>query len=298
MYEPVEADWGSSDRRPPSAVGLLLVGLLVGLGVGLYYAWVAEPVAYVAAIPARLSDTYREEYLVLISQSFAADGDWEKARRRLDLLDDDTMDQTVGDLLEASIRTGRPASVIQNLANLAQRLGASSPAVALFAGRSESVSTPLAPGAALPAIPPTWTPTPLAPNTPAPIVTPTAGPSPTAVPIYRLLRRERVCDAEVAAPRIEVEILDATLEPLPGAEVVVRWEGGSDHFFSGYQPEKGLGYADFTMSEGVAYSLFIAAGSGTVDELRVETCPDEEGGLPGGWRLTFQNSSVFGDSNP
>jgi hypothetical protein len=299
MYARVEPGWEPLGRRRTSAAGLLLIGLLVGLGVGLYYAWVLEPVAYIGAIPARLSGANQQEYIVLVSQSYAADQDWPRARQRLSLLDDDAIAQTVVGLLESFVRTGRPAPLIRNLANLARQLDADSPAVSLFADAPPREATvEPEPGASLPIIPPTWTPTPLAPHTPTPAATPSPGPSPTAVPVYRLLSRERVCERSAAASRIEVVILDAALEPLPGVEVIVSWDGGSDNFFSGFQPEKGLGYADFEMSEGVVYSLFVAQGSSTVEDLRIVACDAGEGGLAGGWRLTFQNSNVFGQMSP
>jgi hypothetical protein len=110
--------------------------------------------------------------------------------------------------------------------------------------------------------------------------------------VFRLLSQERVCDDDVPSPRIEVVTVDALLEPLAGVEVIVSWDGGSDRFFTGFQPEMGPGYGDFTMSPDVSYSVVLAPGSPTVSGLRVEPCTAAEGGLPGGWRLTFQNLTV------
>ncbi|MDX1613748.1 MAG: hypothetical protein R3300_05515 [Candidatus Promineifilaceae bacterium] len=275
-------------RLTPTSI--LLVGLLLGLAAGLSYAWLLEPVAYVGAAPARLSQSYRQEYLRLVGESYLATGDWPGAQARLSRLDDPNLAQTVAEQLEEALRQGRPATELRSLAVLAGRLGVDSPAVALFAaGDPGVVATPTL--AAALEIPPTWTPTRQSPSTVTPLASPTAGPTPTPLPVYRLLRRERVCAADAAATRIEVEILDSTLEPEPGVEVEVRWEGGSDHFFTGYWPDRSLGYGDFSMTGGIVYNVRVADGSPIVDGLRVTDCPN---GLQGGWRLTFQNSAVFG----
>jgi hypothetical protein len=79
---------------------------------------------------------------------------------------------------------------------------------------------------------------------------------------------------------------DALLNELPGVEVLVSWEGGSDHFFTGFKPELGLGYGDFTMDPEVSYTIVLADGSPEISGMRIERC---DNGLDGGWLLTFQN---------
>ncbi len=79
---------------------------------------------------------------------------------------------------------------------------------------------------------------------------------------------------------------DALLNPLPGIEVLVTWDGGSDHFFTGFKPDMGSGYGDFTMSPDRSYTIGLAEGSPEISGLRIEPC---DSGLDGGWQLTFQN---------
>ena len=38
------------------------------------------------------------------------------------------------------------------------------------------------------------------------------------------------------------------VNPYPSVELVVTWDEGEDHFFTGLQPELGLGYGDFLMT--------------------------------------------------
>ncbi|MCB8920609.1 MAG: hypothetical protein H6662_03410 [Ardenticatenaceae bacterium] len=275
-----------------SMTSLLLVGLLIGLGIGLYYAWVVEPVVFVDASPARLSDSYKEEYLFLVSQNYAITSNWEQAQERLAALDDPQLPETVNVLLERYLREQKPPQVVENLAALAQKLGAEGSAVALFA------PTPLNGQAAPPT--PTLTPTPLSAEiatplptntptrTPVPTLTPSATPvpSPTTQPVYRLLNQERVCDETAVSPQIEVITYDTLLNELPGVEVLVSWEDGTDTFFTGFKPALGAGYGDFTMQPDISYSVQLADGSPEVSGLRIEPC---DGDTIGGWRLTFQN---------
>lgn len=296
QYSSREDEGAAGRMRGPrlATASLLLLGLLIGLSLGLYYAWIVEPVAYVAAAPARLSTENRAAYLLLVSQAYAANGDWEKAQQRLAALDDPAIKQTVNDQFESYLRAGRPTSELQSMAGLAYRLGVNNPAVALFVAEASADpdETPPQSSVAEPTLLPTWTKPAETTTTPESSESPTVGPSPTPIPIYRLLRQEQVCDPQFPAPRIEVEVVDALLEPAPGVEVIVRWETGADNFFTGYHSEKDSGYGDFEMEPGVSYSVLLAAGSPVVSGLQVENCDEEQGGLPGGWRLTFQNTDV------
>jgi hypothetical protein len=292
VRERVEA--GSGAPRV-SATSFLLFGLLLGLGGGLLYAWVISPVVYTDASPARLNERYIEEYLFLVSQSYALTGDWEQATERLAALELEDVDQRVARLFEQSLREGRPAAQVRNLAFLTQKLGGDSPALSLFGPTpqpppvtpTQAPAAPTATATLLPTPSPTSPPT----RTPPPTLTPSATPRATATPQpdFILLSQERVCDEEAPAPRIEVVVLDAESEPLPGMEVIVSWDGGSDRFFTGFRPDVGPGYADFSMAPGASYSVLLAAGSPTISGLSVEPCAQSEGGLAGGWRLTFQS---------
>lgn len=276
-----------------SVAGLLFLGLILGLAGGLYYAWIAAPVQYTDASPARLSLKEKEEYIFLVSQSYAADEDWHRAEQRLAALDDPSIGRTVEGLLESYLRQRRPPEQIRNLSLLALELGVEGAVVALFA------PTPL-PGAAVveaatptPILPPTPTGT----NTPRPTLTPFATPVathfllPSATPQlrYRLLAQQRLCYPDGSTPLIEVITQDALLNPLPGVEVLVNWDRGSDHFFTGFQPDEGPGYGDFSMSPDTSYTVSLADGSPEISGLRIEQC---ENGLEGGWELTFQNLIV------
>ncbi len=61
-------------------------------------------------------------------------------------------------------------------------------------------------------------------------------------------------------PLIQVLVYDAAEQGVPSVEVVVTWEGGENHFFTGLKPEMGLGYADFRMAADTVYTLRLAEG--------------------------------------
>jgi hypothetical protein len=193
-------------------------------------------------------------------------------------------------LLEAYLREQKPPRQIENLAVLARELGAQGNVVALFAPTPLAREAATATATATPVSLPTQTPTPtrLPTETPPATMTATATrqPSPSPRPVYWLLNQQRVCQSNSPATRIEVEVLDALLDPLPGVEVVVNWEDGSDRFFTGFKPAQGPGYADFAMRPDVSYTVMLPQGSPEISGLRIEPC---DNGLDGGWRLTFQN---------
>ena len=74
---------------------------------------------------------HKEAYIHLVSQSYAAEGDWNRAQQRLAALDDPAIAQTAASLLETYLRQQKPASEIENMARLAQQLGAQGAAVLL-----------------------------------------------------------------------------------------------------------------------------------------------------------------------
>ncbi len=279
-----------------SVTSWLLLGLILGLAGSLYYAWVVAPVVYTNASPARFSDPFREEYVRLVSESYAITGDWAQAEQRLLALEEADLQQTVANFLDNAVRTESSGRIIQNLAALASRLGVEGAAVSQFGPTdgatvmptvTQTASTPLQEQAVsiTELTPPTPSATPL-PTQPKP--TATIRPSATPVPNYRLLDQQPVCTDE-DAPRIELITLDAFLNPEPGVEAVVRWQGGEDHFFTGFKPEHGAGYGDFTMSPELSYTVMLVDGSQEVSGLRVQPC---ESGFVGGWQLTFQNLRV------
>lgn len=269
-----------------SPAGWLLLGLLIGLGLSLYYAWVVNPVVYTDASPSRLSERYRAEYILLVSQNFAQDGDWPRAQTRLARLNDSALANTVDALLAQFVREQRAPEDIRVLALLARQMGVATQTVALFA------PTPLPDLLPTPTIAPETAVSPTPTNTPFPTTFPSPTPLPTPTPTstpdfnYRLLDQQRLCRPGEDTPLIVVLTQDAFLNDLPGVAVLVSWQNGADRFFTGFKPAISPGYGDFTMEPDISYTVVLAEGSPEVSGLRIEPCDD---GRDGGWQLTFQN---------
>lgn len=270
-----------------SPAGWLLLGLLVGLAGSLYYAWVINPVVYTDASPARLSERYQAEYILLVSQSLAQDGDWARAQTRLARLNDPDLAGTVDGLLAQFVREQREPEEIRTLAYLARQMGVETQAVALFAPTPLPELRPTPTRASLgTAVSSSPTNTPFPTSLPSPTALPTQPGTSTPEPNFRLLDQQRLCRPDEDVNRIEVFTQDAFLNDLAGVEVIVTWQNGRDHFFTGFKPEKGPGYGDFAMEPDISYSVSLAEGSPEVSGLRLEPC---DNGRDGGWQLTFQN---------
>jgi hypothetical protein len=86
-----------------------------------------------------------------------------------------------------------------------------------------------------------------------------------------------------------VYVTNLSRQQIPGAEIIVSWKDGEDHFFTGLKPELGNGYADFLMTPGVTYSVRMAEGGTPASELSAPDCTTTAGeSYVGGILLTFQ----------
>jgi hypothetical protein len=129
-------------------------------------------------------------------------------------------------------------------------------------------------------------------STPTVARSPTARPSPTVTQTpgapFRVDTREIVCDPARPTPRLQVLILDSAGQGVPGMEVVVVWDDGQDRFYTGLKPELGIGFGDFSMTEGVTYTVRLAESDALVTGLASQECTDDSGGsYPGSWLVTF-----------
>lgn len=62
------------------------LGLACGLGLGLYLGWVAWPTEFVDADPTILTESYQQDYLLMIAAAYDHTGDLATAERRLNKL--------------------------------------------------------------------------------------------------------------------------------------------------------------------------------------------------------------------
>ena len=130
-------------------------------------------------------------------------------------------------------------------------------------------------------------------NTPVPVLTATPRPTQTATATlgapYQLVGQDTVCDPELAQGLLQVVVIDKRRQHIPGAEIVVTWNSGEEHIFTGLKPELGNGYADFLMTPDVTYSVRMADGGTPASELSAPECTSTDGdSYQGGLRITFQ----------
>ena len=67
----------------------LLTAIILGIGLGLVYAWNISPAEYVDTHPSTLRTDYKDQYRAMIASAYIATGDIQRAQARLNLLGDD-----------------------------------------------------------------------------------------------------------------------------------------------------------------------------------------------------------------
>jgi hypothetical protein len=275
-----------------------LIAIAVGFGLGLAYAWIFSPVQYVDADPHLLRDDFKDRYRSAIAAAYASTADLERARARLALLGDPDPSQALSAQAQRMLAAEESHESIQQVALLASALQGqvanSSPTVisSVPTNTSELSVQPVSPGTSIAETPgptttgePTATPIPLQTATPRPSRTPT----PTLGAPYQLVGQDTVCEAELAEGLLQVVVTNAARQQIPGAEIIIAWNGGEEHIFTGLKPELGHGYADFLMTPDVTYSVRMADGGTPATQVSAPTCTATGGGsFFGGQRLTFQ----------
>lgn len=100
------------ESQPPAekrGAWYLLTGVVLGLVLGLVYAWMLNPVVYRDTAPAGLAEPFKERYRSMIAQTYAATGDLARAARRLDLLEDTDPVYALGAQAQQALAEGQPA---------------------------------------------------------------------------------------------------------------------------------------------------------------------------------------------
>lgn len=278
---------------------LAIIGLVIGAAIGLYISWGLWPLEYYDSDPSQLKRSYVPDYVLLIAQRYAVDGDMDAAQERLKSLGLESSGTAVADITDQFIRAGRDVRDIRALAGLAYALGSATSRMAIYLAPTATATpapshtpTPLTPPTTIPTAVLTFTPTSMpmtAQLQPAkPSITPS--PSPTPVPTYLLTERRRTCEEEAGKGEIRITVLDAAGFGVPGIALEVIWDSGEETIVTGLKPEKGPGYADFTMQDSTAtYTVQIAGGlervAGLLGDPREAGCPAGSRSLS--WQLTF-----------
>ena len=116
-------------RRLLRALGL---GVLLGLGLGLYYGWILRPQSQVIGDFRTLRQDYKDDYILMVAEAYSADGDLAQAQARLAAAGLGDPGPQVAGLAERFIAAGRDVAEIRRLAALAGALGHTTPAIAPY----------------------------------------------------------------------------------------------------------------------------------------------------------------------
>jgi hypothetical protein len=274
----------------------VLIGLIVGVILGLTYAWQIDPVVLRNTAPSDLSPQDRQNYVIAIAQEYAAEQDLQQAIiRLLEVSPQDNPFEVAADTACQLIRAGgvtdvNSIEVIRNLRSIYEPQGVSASCdTAAFntpVPVTIVVSTPTA----------TFTPsiTPVATKTPTQALGP--APNPTAIPVntpvgqasgnFREAFVEAFCDPAVSGT-IEIYVRDVNSLGLPGTPVEVTWGNReSQVFYTGLKPERGDDYADFEMEAGESYRVSVLDQSQPTREVDAIPCDDE--GTITGYRVVIQ----------
>ncbi|MBC7879406.1 MAG: hypothetical protein H7Y59_19735 [Anaerolineales bacterium] len=283
----------------------IILALLTGLGLGLAYSWLISPVTYVDANPSILRADFKDQYRVVIAASYASSHDLARARARLELLGDTDQIGELSAQAQRMVAAGESFESVQPLAQLATDLQqgfvsvlpTSTPFTNII--NTAIIDTPIEETL------PTETQVTIEETTPLPTAafeqtvlapiqeTATARPTFTAIPApgtpFTLVGQDTVCEPGLQAGLLQFILMDSRRKEKPGIEIIVTWSQGEDHFFTGFKPELGNGYADFVMQTDVIYSVRVVEGGAFVPSVTAPTCTDPNGvDYTGGLLLTFQ----------
>lgn len=269
----------------------IFTGLIFGLVVGLAISLILSPVKYDNITPAMLGPRAKDIYRGLIATSFNARGDLGRAKARINLLQDQDPVKILAAQAQQTVAGGGLAQEARGLALLAAAMN-QQPITLATDAPTQPAEAATATSTEFPTLPPlvTGTPEPAESATPAPTeeeVFPTlAATEPVGDP-YVLKDRKTLCDVEVSN-LLQVFVIDKSGNPVPGAEVIVTWQDGEDHFFTGMKPQVDLGYADFQMDPAGVYNLRLTNGGETVSKISSPNCKLDSGmEYKGGIKVVF-----------
>jgi hypothetical protein len=281
----------------------MLTGLIFGLLVGVFTAWLLAPIQYTNASPASLNAADKDHYRAIIALAYKADADRGRAEARLKLLKDSSPAEMVAFEAQQYLDGKGPAEEAQALSDLASALRQAQPIPAVQQPVKQEgqpvadirTSTQSATPLNSITVTPTETGSPLLVSTftPSPFptlpVAPTLTPSATPGPPFRLIGQLPICNPELEAGLLQVEVEDSSTAPVAGVRIQISWKDGSDFFFTGLAPEISPGYGDFVMSPGQEYTLVVGDNGLPISGVIPPQCNRADGSrYLGGVKLQFR----------
>ncbi len=95
-----------------------LFALSIGIGAGLYYGWVVNPVRYVNTTPSSLQEEYKTDYVWMVAEAFAVEHNPQLAAKRLEFLGYQTVWEAARDAYLAAVAARFRDIDIERIRNL------------------------------------------------------------------------------------------------------------------------------------------------------------------------------------
>lgn len=293
------------DKRQPRLLDIswagLLVGLILGLTLGLLYAWLIDPVIVRNTAPADLHPDDKQVYIVVAAQEYAANGNLERFVNRLRALEPNRNPFEVAANTACQLIQRGQVDELTDIAVIRSLRAIYEPQGFQAACDLTAFNTPVPLAVVIPTatITPSPTITPAASKTATQVIEPaplnTAIPSMTPISSaggFQVGFIETFCDVALSGV-IEVYARDEFGVGLAGVAIEVRdQDRQAQIFYTGLKPERGDGYADFSMSEGGRYRVGVRSEGQSSRELEATPC-DGSGTLIS-YRVVIQRLATAG----
>ncbi len=268
----------------------LLTGLILGLALGMIYAWVISPITEVDTHPNLLRDDYKDIYRSLISRAYQANSNLPRAEARLELIGDDNPALALAAQAQRFLAENGDTEMAKVLANLSAELQIAAgpaatpipPTVTAIPEEETSSTSNNGSGSennSQDTASSTREPTSEAPTSPTP--------SPTTSPPFILQDSSPICDPTLGETLIQIIATDGSGGGVPGITMEISL--GTDPtevFYTGLKPELGLGYADYLAEPGLTYQLEVPDSGLVITDIEVPTCLTEsDDSYWGSWEI-------------
>jgi hypothetical protein len=247
---------------------------------------------------------FKDQYRALIAAAYAATSNLPRAQARLALLGDSNAVEALNgqaQRMQASSQSfGRSDQVVALALALDGNTGeesssdivVSTPTTEEITNDADTIpsATTLPPSSDVPL---DLRETPQAIETQTLVIESTPRPTSTFTPVpgkpFALSGQETICDPNLPNGLLQVVVLSSNRRQIAGVEIDITWDSGKEQFFTGLKPELGNGYADYSMTPDITYSVQLARGSDVALGLTAPTCQSTDGEtFLGGIKLTFQ----------
>lgn len=268
----------------------LLTGTIIGILIGLLISLLLLPVKYTDTEPYSLRKADREIYRLVVARAYLVEADTPRALARLALLRETNPADALVAQAQTLLANKGSESDTRALALLAAAVNQPSVritplSISLPTGTSSPTAvstTEVSPTATIILA----TRTPAATNTPRPTFTP----QPTQGAPFALIEQSEICDPKKEDSLIEIYVVDAAGNPVPGVKIEISQpNGGVETFHTGLYPEISTGYADYKMLPEMTYNLRVGEAGQIVLNLSIPACKDDDGNpYSGSIRLDYQ----------